>query len=66
MADFDALVAAWAPSTVDIPLYFRLPSWGKRYVNGRPRGLDEDFAALEFGRITAMPTFVALDPTIHT
>lgn len=62
---FDALVTAWAPSATDIPLYFRLPYWGKKYVNGRPRGLTDDFSQLEFGVIRALATFEALDPAFH-
>ena len=60
-----ALNDAWAASTTDIPLYLRLPGWGKFHVNGRPRGLDEDLSLLTFGLIVVMATFVALDPTIY-
>ena len=66
MQYFDALVTAWAPSTTDIPLYFRLPYWGKKYVNGRPRGLSEDLSKVPYGIVRAIAVFVALDPTINT
>ena len=57
---------AWAPSSTDIPLYFRLPSWGKKYVNGRPRGLVEDLSDVRRGVISILCTFICPDPTIHT
>ncbi|MDQ3107914.1 MAG: hypothetical protein M3Q68_08955 [Actinomycetota bacterium] len=66
MQDFDALVAAWAPATTNVPLYFRLPYWGKKYVNGRPRGLTENLSLVGFGIIRAFGTFEALDPAIRT
>lgn len=68
-AAFTALAVAstaWAPSTVDIPLWFQLPGIGKRYVNGRPRGLVEDLSAARLGVIPILCTFVCPDPTIHT
>ena len=58
------LNVVWAPSTVDLPCHFRLPGWGRFSVVGRPRGLDEKLGQAEFGRVLAMATFVANDPTI--
>lgn len=66
MTRFTTLLTAWAPSTSDIPLYIRLPGWGKFHVNGRPRGLDEDLSQLKNGLINVLATFHALDPTITT
>ena len=57
---------AWAPSLTDIPLYFRLPSIGKKYVNGRPRGMVEDLSDARRGVIPILCTFVCPDPTIRT
>lgn len=68
-AAFAALATAntaWAPSTTDIPLYFQLPSWGKKYVNGRPRGLVEDLSLVRQGVISFLATFFCPDPTIYT
>lgn len=60
---FGELKVAWTPVTSDIPLYIQLPgSFGLRYYNGRPRELDDDLSALRRGVITAVGTFVALDP----
>src|SRR6266576_1380797 len=42
MNSLQTLSAAWDASATDIPLYIRLPGWGKFHVNGRPRGLVED------------------------
>lgn len=64
MDNFSTLLAAWVPSTSDIPLYIQLPGWGKFYVNGRPRGLDDDMSRLKSSEIAALATFVALNPAI--
>lgn len=56
---------AWSPSMTDIPLYFQLPNWGKKYVNGRPRGLVEDTRLAQLGVIPILCTFFCPDPTIH-
>lgn len=60
------LMTAWAPSTTDIPLYFRVPGWGKVHVDGRPRGLeaDLDVAKMAAHVITCIGEFHALTPTI--
>lgn len=58
------LIAAWAPSDVDIELHLRLPGWGHFKVSGRPRGLDAELAQLKSGEIATLGTFVALNPTI--
>lgn len=54
----------WALSTTDIPLYLQLPGIGKFYVNGRPRGVDEDLRWIDVGLIRCLLTFIALDPTV--
>ncbi|MEO7836978.1 MAG: hypothetical protein ABIS21_04995 [Acidimicrobiales bacterium] len=64
MVGVSAMNATWAPSTSDIPLYFRLPGFNKFYVNGRPRGLDVDLKDMQFGIVRCLGTFVALTPTI--
>lgn len=61
-----AINTAWASSTTDIPLYLRLPGWGKFHVNGRPRGVDEDISRAALGIIPLLCTFEALNPTIVT
>lgn len=69
-AAFAALATAntaWSPAINDLPLYFRLPSWGKVYVNGRPRGLAENLALVyrEPAEVPILCTFFCPDPTIH-
>lgn len=60
---FGELKVAWTPVSTDIPLYIQLPgSFGLRFYNGRPRELEEDLTYLRQGVITAVGTFVALDP----
>lgn len=61
-----ALNTAWASSPVDIPLALYLPgsSWGKFYVNGRPRGT-KPTGRTRTGHLTMSCRFDALDPTIH-
>lgn len=68
MTALDTLKTAWDISTVDLPMYFRLPGWGKRYVNGRPRGLDASIPTELKQRfsINCLCTFVCLTPTITT
>lgn len=65
----NTLRTAWAPSTTDIPLYWRWPSLGKQHVNGRPRGLEVvlDPNRLKGGNnVTCIAEFHALNPTITT
>lgn len=64
MDGLETMNTAWAPSIVDLPLYIRLPGFGKFYVNGRPRGLDADLKDMQFGAVHALATFVCLNPTI--
>ena len=61
-----SLRTAWAPSTTDIPLYFRVPGWGKVHVDGRPRGLEAelDVRRVAANNITCIGEFHALTPTI--
>lgn len=66
MTRLDNLNIAWDVSIVNIPLYFRLPGWGKRYVNGRPRGLNADLGGVQWGAIEAIGTFYCPTPTILT
>lgn len=61
-----AMRTAWAPSSSNLPLYFNLPGWGKRYVNGRPLGLVEDMRTADFGLIPVLASFRITDPTIYT
>jgi hypothetical protein len=58
------LATVFAPSLVDIPLYIRLPGWGKFHVNGRPRGLDEDLVDLKSSTMHILATFLCPNPTI--
>jgi hypothetical protein len=64
MTRLDELNDAWDVSIVDIPLYVRLPGWGKFHVNGRPRGLTADLGGVQWGAIEAMGTFYCPTPTI--
>lgn len=62
------LSVAWAPARdgVNLPLYFQVPGWGKVFVNGRPRGVDDDAAQAKSSTIHALCRFDALDPTIYS
>lgn len=62
------LETAWDVSTTDIPLYLRLPGWGKFHVNGRPRGLSAEIPTelRQKASIKCLATFVANTPTIVT
>lgn len=62
----ETMRTVWAPSTTDLPLYFQLPGFGKRYVNGRPRGLIADYSTADFGVIPILASFRITDPTIYT
>ena len=64
----DALTTAWAPSTTDIALWWRLPrSDNKRsWVMGRPRACTPEYRLWKGGAIPVLCTFYALDPTITT
>jgi hypothetical protein len=64
--DSIALRAAWEPQSTDVPLYWRLPGWGKRYVNGRPGGARFFPALAIHGLIPVMCTFEITDPAIYT
>lgn len=64
LVGLEQMNTTWAPSTIDIPLYGRLPGWGRFSVNGRPRGLDVDLKDMQFGIVRCLATFVALTPTI--
>lgn len=68
MTSLETLMTAWDVSAADIPLYFRLPGWGRRYVNGRPRGLAADIPTELKQRfaIACLGTFVCPTPTILT
>lgn len=63
------LHTVWAVSTTDVPLYIKLPGFGKFYVNGRPRGLTDDIDVLTDEtacRVEALGTFVTTtDHTLH-
>lgn len=68
MTSLTTLQTAWDVATADIPLYFRLPGWGKFHINGRPRGLDVTIPTELKQRfaIACLGTFVANTPTIIT
>lgn len=69
LEDFAALSAmrtVWAPSTTDLPLYFQVPSIGKKYVNGRPLGFVTDMGLAAMGAIRILASFRITDPTIYT
>lgn len=61
-----ALRTAFAKATTELPFYFNLPGWGKRYVNGWPAGVVEDLRLADFGLIGVICSFRITDPTIHT
>lgn len=66
--DFAALSTmrtVWAPSSTDLPLHFRVPSIGKKYVNGRPLGFVTDMGQAAMGAIRILASFRITDPTIH-
>lgn len=68
---FDGLAAlntAFAPTAdgVDLPLYFQVPGWGKVFVNGRPRSLEDDTSQAKNSVIKALGRFDALDPTVYS
>lgn len=65
-AALSTMQTVWAPSTTDLPLYFRIPDIGKKYVNGRPLGLVADTALAAMGAIRVLCSFRATDPTIYT
>lgn len=64
MTSLKALSLIWVPQTADTDLAFKLPGWGKFYVNGRPRGAKFDLALERRGVIRVLLRFDALDPTI--
>lgn len=68
MNSLATLKTAWDVSTSDIPLYLRVPGWGKFHVNGRPRGLEASIPNELKQRfaINCLATFVANTPTIVT
>lgn len=57
------LRTAWANSTTDIPLCFRLGGV-KMKVTGRPRGGRDDLSRLHMSIIEVLLRFDGLDPTI--
>ena len=63
---FMSLRAAFGKTSATVPLYFNLPGWGKRYVNGRPAGVVEDMRTADFGLIYADCSFRITDPVIRT
>lgn len=66
MTSFDTLKTAWTAGG-DVELHFQLPGWGHRYVIGRTRGLEEDFAdpRVLSGVLPVIAEFHALDPVIY-
>lgn len=64
--NLETMLTVWGPSTTDLPLYFQVPGFGKRYVNGRPLGLEVDYSTPDFGLIPILASFRITDPTIYT
>lgn len=64
MNALSSLNTAWAPSSVEIPLYLRMAGWGKFHVDGYPRGVADDVSLVELGIISVLARFDALTPTI--
>lgn len=62
----EALLAAWAPSSTDLEMWFQWPGFGKRYVIGRPLGVVADYSEPLLRRVPAFCTFRITDPTIYT
>lgn len=60
LASLKTLHTIWAPSSVDITLYLRLPGFGKFYLSGRPRGVTDsiDVLSADFVSVDALATFV--------
>ena len=56
------LVAAWAPSTVDLELLVELSADSGRVLVGRPAGIDVDLAGLPNGFVETSARFEVLDP----
>lgn len=65
MTELSALTAAWTVSDEILPLYGRLPGWGRFHVLGKTRGIAEDLSLLASGEGAGLLTFVAGDPTIY-
>lgn len=65
--NLEAMLTVWSPdSTAELPLYFQLPGFGKRYVNGWPLGLAVSYTTPDFGLIPVIASFRITDPTIYT
>jgi hypothetical protein len=67
MTDALAINAAFDVSSVDLELHGQLPTLGRFYLNGRPRGATLIPLILnpQVGHIEMMCEFAALDPTIY-
>lgn len=69
-AAYESLVndttGTWRRSDVDLPLHMWLPTIGRCYVNGRPRGVEADLSQITFGLIEVLCTFeTTVDPTLY-
>lgn len=64
MNALSAMCNAWASSDVEIPLYIRMAGWGRFFVSGYPRGVDEDVSLAELGIVRVLARFDALTPSI--
>lgn len=62
--NLQTLNTAWAPSATDIPLYLRIPEFGKFHVNGRPRGHAPSMHLSRRGVFRTVLRFDCPDPTI--
>ena len=65
--NLETMLTVWSPSsTAALPLYFQMPGFGKRYVNGRPLGLSVDYTTPDYALIPIIASFRITDPTIYT
>ena len=64
--NLETMSATWAPATEELPLYFQMPGFGKRYVMGWPLGFTVDYSTPDFGLIPILASFRITDPTIYT
>lgn len=61
----ETMRTVWKAGTAVEPLHFRVPGYGKSYVNGWPAGVIADTTTMDFGVISLLATFRITDPTIY-
>lgn len=64
--NLETMRTVWAPASAALPLYFQLPGFGKRYVNGWPLGFVPDMDNMKFKIVPILASFRITDPTIYT